>query len=93
MTARMQYWGEAKMPSADVRWIIGTMIAVLLVLQWNVGTINARITDLNVQLQGVREEIQGVRADIHRLDIRLTRIEVHLGLDPSAAPDAADQKP
>ena len=60
------------MPSRDAQWIIGTIVAVGVILFSQNAGINTRIDDVNAQIAILRD-------DVRRMDDRLRNVEIAFG--------------
>ncbi len=64
------------MPGTDARWIIGTLIAVAVIIVGGFTMMNARISDLAAAVAELREDM---REDHRRFDDRLRAVEIGFG--------------
>lgn len=64
------------MPGTDARWIIGTLIAVAVIIVGGFTMMTARISDLAVAVAELREDM---REDHRRFDDRLHAVEIGFG--------------
>ena len=64
------------MLGTDARWIIGTLIAVAVIIVGGFTMMNARISDLAASVAELREDM---REDHRRFDDRLRAVEIGFG--------------
>ena len=67
---------NAKVPSTDVKWIVGTLGGLLLVLG---GLLVSQNAGLRAELAELRTDVRRLDDDVRRLDDRLRAVEVSLG--------------
>ena len=60
------------MPSRDVQWIIGAILAAAVAL-------SVQIAGLRSEHTAIRAELGEIRTDVRRLDDRLRAVEVEFG--------------
>ncbi len=64
------------MPGTEARWIIGTMVAVAVIIVGGFTMMNVRISDLAADVAELREDM---REDHRRFDDRLRAVEIGFG--------------
>ena len=64
------------MPSTEVRWIIGTILAVAVIIIGGFTMVNIRISDLDATVAELRDDM---REDHRGFDNRLRAVEIGFG--------------
>ena len=71
------------MPSRDAQWVIGVIVAAVIVLSTQIAGLHRRIDDVRNEVAGVRNEVAALRSDVDEdvdgLDARLRAVEVAFG--------------
>ena len=57
-------WYGLDMPSRDLQWNIGVIVAAVIVLSTQLAGLHRRIDDLRNEVAGVRNEVAARRSDV-----------------------------
>lgn len=76
-------WYGSDVPSRDVQWVIGVIVAAKIALSTQIAGLHRPIDDVRNEVSGVRNEVSALRSDVDEdvdgLGARLRAVEVAFG--------------